>query len=178
MINEKTDIWSLGITLYELLVLEKPFIDETVQKIIDKILKSEPILLRRSDKKIPAELEAIVFKCLEKNPDGRYKTASELSQDLNNYLELKPTKAKPIRFIERIKKAIKRKPMMAFVILLACLFLFYGSAQTFCRFLIYRWNYADELSEMGKHQESLNIYMCYQDLQPQSFQLNLQIPCS
>jgi serine/threonine protein kinase len=114
-VNEKTDIWSLGITLYELLTFRNPFTSDTVKQTIEKISKCNIPLLRSYNKKIPTELEAIVLKCLEYNPTHRYISIAELSEDLNNYLTSKPTKARPIGPIRKTGKLFRRHPLLSFV---------------------------------------------------------------
>lgn len=137
VINEKTDIWALGVTLYELLTFKHPFLDNTVKKTTDKILKACPLPLRHYNKKIPIELEAIVLKCLESKPENRYKCVADLSNDLKNYLESRPIKAKPDNILKRTKKAIIRRPArviaIIFLILSFLIFSYFGIEQLFIK---------------------------------------------
>ncbi len=157
IINEKVDIWSLGVILYESLTLKNPFSENTVKKTADKILKSCPLPLRHYNKKIPIELEAIVLKCLENKPENRYSSVTELSKDLNNYLESKPIKAKPDWIIKRIKKAIIRKPIIAGLIGLICILIPLFSIQIINNVIAAYYNNSINLANAGKYQEALSM---------------------
>jgi len=128
IINEKTDIWSLGVTLYELISLNHPFHGETASETLGKIMNSEPLLLRKYNKKIPKEIEAIIFKCLEKNPDRRYSSMAMLEEDIGSFLESKPVKARPVKIIGRLLKWIKRRTLISF---LASLLILLGLISSF-----------------------------------------------
>jgi tetratricopeptide (TPR) repeat protein len=94
IVDERTDIYSLGVTLYELLTLEPAFPGTDRQEILRRIAFEDPKPPRRLNKSIPAELETIVLKAMEKSPADRYTTAQHLADDLRRYLEDKPILAK------------------------------------------------------------------------------------
>src|SRR4029453_6520441 len=81
VIDHRTDLYSLGATLYELLTLQPTFDGKDRQELLRQIAFEEPRPPRRLNKAVPAELETIVLKALEKNPADRYATAQELADD-------------------------------------------------------------------------------------------------
>src|SRR5205823_6659291 len=78
-VDHRTDIYSLGVTLYELLTLRPVFDGQDRQELIYQIAYLEPREPRRVDKTIPVELETIVLKATAKSPADRYATAQELA---------------------------------------------------------------------------------------------------
>jgi serine/threonine protein kinase len=87
LIDQRTDVYSLGATLYEMLVLEPLFPGHNLQELLLQIAFQEPQPPRRFNKSIPPDLETIVLKALEKNPLDRYSTAQEFADDLQRYLD-------------------------------------------------------------------------------------------
>src|SRR5262249_34889016 len=82
VVDHRTDVYSLGATLYELLTLAPAFRGNDRQELLRQIAFEEPVRPRGLNKAIPMELETIVLKALEKNPAERYTTAKELADDL------------------------------------------------------------------------------------------------
>ncbi|MCK4836050.1 MAG: serine/threonine protein kinase, partial [Candidatus Aminicenantes bacterium] len=89
-IDRRSDIYSMGITLFELLSGEVPFKGDTPVDILMKIIQKDPPPLRKVNPRIPVDLETIVMKCIEKDPNRRYSSAKELAEDLQHYLDGDP----------------------------------------------------------------------------------------
>jgi Protein kinase domain/Protein of unknown function (DUF1559) len=94
-IGPASDTYALGVILYELLTGRTPF-QGTTMEILDQVRHVSPLPPRRIEPEIPANLETICLKCLEKEPGKRYSSASALAADLRRFLENKPILAKPI----------------------------------------------------------------------------------
>src|SRR5438876_9059438 len=92
-IDHRTDVYSLGDTLYELLTLRPAFPGVDRQEVMRQIAFEEPPPPRRLDRAVPAELEVVVLKALEKSPADRYATAQELADDLRRWLDDRPIPA-------------------------------------------------------------------------------------
>jgi WD40 repeat protein/serine/threonine protein kinase len=108
VIDQRTDIYSLGATLYELLTLQPAFTGRDRQEILRQIAFEEPRPIRQLNRAVPADLETIVLKALGKNPEERYTTAQDLVDDLRRFLEDKPIRAKPPTFLQRSTKWARR----------------------------------------------------------------------
>jgi tetratricopeptide (TPR) repeat protein len=108
VVDHRTDIYSLSVTLYELLTLEPAFSGGDREEVLRQIAFEEPRSPRRLNKFIPAELETIVLKGMEKNPAERYATAQQLADDLRRFLEDRPIHAKRPTLAERAAKWSRR----------------------------------------------------------------------
>lgn len=109
-LDQRTDVYSLGATFYELLTLEPIFRGRDVQYLLNQILHNDPRALRQIDKAIPPELETIILKCVSKNPYDRYRSAGDLAADLQRYLDHKPILARRPTLLDRTWKWSRRHP--------------------------------------------------------------------
>jgi tetratricopeptide (TPR) repeat protein len=108
VIDQRTDVYSLGVTLYELLTLRPAFEGSDRQELLRQVAFEEPPRLRRLNKAVPAELETIVLKALEKSPADRYATAKDLADDLRRFLEDRPIQARRPTPAKRLTKWARR----------------------------------------------------------------------
>jgi WD40 repeat protein len=108
VIDHRTDVYSLGATLYELLTLHPVFEGNDQQELLRQIAFSEPRPLRKRNAAMPRELETIVLKALSKDPSSRFTTAQELADDLRRFLEDRPIKAKRPTMGQRAAKWARR----------------------------------------------------------------------
>jgi WD40 repeat protein len=108
LVDPRTDLYSLGATLYELLTLEPAHNGGDRHAVLRQLAEDEPIPPRQLNPTIPAELETIIRKALSKLVEERYGTAQELADDLRRFLEDKPIKAKRPTLLQRGKKWSRR----------------------------------------------------------------------
>ena len=108
--DARTDVYSLGATLYELATLRPIFAGNSHHAILQAIVHKEPKAPRAIEPTIPVELETIILKAVAKSPAERYASARELAADLGRYLEDKPIQAKRPSLLERTRKWLRRHP--------------------------------------------------------------------
>lgn len=107
-VDHRADIWSLGVILYELLTLRRPFDGKNLQQIVYEICFKEPTPLQRHNQKVPRDLVTICQKALEKDPGKRYQTAADFEADLQRFLRWEPVHAKPASPWTRAAKFVRR----------------------------------------------------------------------
>jgi serine/threonine-protein kinase len=114
-VDRRTDVYGLGATLYELLCGRPPFEGEAAVDVMVKVLADEPPSPRILRPSIPRDLETIVLKCLEKNPDRRYESARALAEDLGRFLDGSPIEARRAGAGYRLRKIVRRNRLLASV---------------------------------------------------------------
>lgn len=112
-IDRRTDVYGLGVVLYELLTGELPFGGKSRTETLTQVLLREPTRPRQLRRELPRDLEAIVLRCLEKRPADRYASALSLADDLRRFINDEPTSARPIAWWERLGKWGRRHPALA-----------------------------------------------------------------
>ena len=112
-VDHRTDLFSLGSTLYELLTLRRPFEGETTQAVLGKILTKEPPPPTRFHPGLAADLVTVIFKLLEKDPDRRYRGAAAVAVDLRAFLEYRPVAALRASSLTRVVRWTRREPLRA-----------------------------------------------------------------
>lgn len=107
------DVYALGAILYETLAGGPPFRGSSAVEVLKRVAWDEPPRLSRAAPGTPRDLETICAKCLEKEPEKRYRSAAELADDLASFLEHKPIRARPVGALGRAIRWAKRRPALA-----------------------------------------------------------------
>lgn len=150
-VDHRSDIYSLGVTLYELLTLEPAFGGRDRQELLRQIAFEEPRPPRRRHKAIPIEMETIVLKAISKCSRDRYATAQNLADDLRRFLEDRPIQARRMNTFERLRRWCRRKPGLAVAIGCAVLSLVAAVFFAYQSHLVQERRRADQ----GAHEEQL-----------------------
>jgi WD40 repeat protein/serine/threonine protein kinase len=111
--DARADVYALGLTLYELLVLRPAFDGQDRLHLVDQISRQEPARPRTLDPRIPRDLETILMKAIEKDPRRRYPSAEALAGDLRRFLADEPIQARRIGPLERLGRWGRRNPLVA-----------------------------------------------------------------
>jgi WD40 repeat protein len=125
-VDGRSDVYSLGVVLYEALTGERPF-QGVAHLVLGQVVHDDPRPPRKLNDAVPRDLETIALKCLAKEPARRYPTAEELAGDLQRWLEGRPIQARRVGVPERTWRWCRRNPMVASAIGAATLFLVLGA---------------------------------------------------
>lgn len=160
-----TDVYSLGVLLYELLTGRMPLLGIHVLDTLQRVRNEEPIPPRRLQPRVPRDLNTICLKCLQKDPRQRYASAQDLADDLQRFLDHKPIQARPATTWERGRKWIRRHPGISALTALLVLTFVLGFS-----LVAWQWQRAEEKAE-----EAIKAGKLAQEREEQEKEARLQV---
>lgn len=119
--DARTDLYSLGVTLYELLTLQLPFRSDDPLRVQTLILEGRPDSIRARNRRVSVDLETVCLKAMDPEPGRRYTSAREFAGDLKNILELRPIQARPPGAWRRLRRFTQRNRGLSAALVLAFL---------------------------------------------------------
>jgi serine/threonine protein kinase len=121
LVDQRADVYSLGITLFELATLRPLYPESDRVRLLQQISQTEPISPRKLSRQIPADLATIIEKCVQKDKADRYASAVELEADLRRFEDHRPIQARPATNLKRSLKWANRNTSLVAVAAIACL---------------------------------------------------------
>ncbi len=113
IVDHRTDIYSLGLTLYELISQRPGYDGQTQHELMRQIENDEPPSLVRLDSRVPRDLDSIILKAISKTPEARYASAQDMADDLRCFLAGRPTLARPAKWRDHCEKWVRRHARLA-----------------------------------------------------------------
>ncbi len=114
--DPRSDVFSLGLTLYEMVTLQPAFHARQRAQLIEHLLRQEPPRPRQLDRHVPGDLETIILKAITKEPARRYQSATELAEDLRRFLSNRPVQARRSGWPEHLRRWCGRNPAVAVLV--------------------------------------------------------------
>jgi WD40 repeat protein/serine/threonine protein kinase len=123
----RSDVYSLGLTLYELLALRPAFDEADRNKLVKQVMHDEPARPRRVNPGVPRDLETVVLKAIARDPVHRYQSPAALAEDLKRFVEDRPVRARPVSTAEQFWRWCRRNPLVATLSAAVALLLILGT---------------------------------------------------
>ncbi|QDU29698.1 Serine/threonine-protein kinase PknB [Anatilimnocola aggregata] len=150
-----SDVYALGVILYEVITGRPPFQAGTFAEAIEFIVNRDPLPPSKLIPKLPRELDAITFKCLEKSSSARYESAADLADDLQRFLDGRPIRARAQGYVQQSIRWCRKYPSRA--LLLVTVFIALGLLLT-TGSIYSRWQYADKLAKEQQQNAATERY--------------------
>ena len=163
-VDNRSDVYSIGTTLYEMFTGRVPFEEEGLVALIN-VIQQDPASPRKFNPAIPQDLETIILKAMEKEPHRRYDSARGLAEDLGRYLDGSPVLARRASWMYRTSKKIRKHPVASAFLAIGTLLVL--SALTFA--VITRWQTREQTrfaNEFGMEVEDIQQRLRYFYSQP------------
>jgi hypothetical protein len=156
LIGPATDIYALGVMLYQLITGQLPFQHESTLELLRAVTSDEPTRPRRLQPRLPRDLEAITLHCLEKEPNRRYPSALALAEDLRRFREGKHVVARPVGKAARLARACRRRPVVALLVALLTVSLLAGMGG-----ITWKWLEANAHARRADVEKQAALYQAY-----------------
>jgi len=154
IVDARIDVYGLGATLYDIIAGRPPYVGQDAWHILERLTKEDPPPLRAITKRVPAELEAIVMKCLERDPLRRYSTAAALADDLQRFLDGEPITARRVGIVYALRRMLRKHGRLALAAIVVGAFV--------AAFAITRRNAAKQAElaqDLGRKVTEMELYM-------------------
>lgn len=142
--DERSDIFALGLTLYEMAALRPAYDANDRKKLMQQALEASPRRLKTVIPQVPRDLETVIHKCIASDPSARYQTATQLKNDLERFVAGEPVHARRINPLQRAAKWCRRRPAVASLIAALILSLIGGSGG-----VAWQWHKTSEALELA-----------------------------
>jgi len=158
--DARSDVYALGLTLYELLILQAAFDDTDRRRCHNgQQVRLEPVQPRKINRAVPRDLETVILKCLAHEPSKRYETAGALATDLRRFLRDKPIRARRTSWAERAWRWCRRNPALAAVSALAAMLLIVVAATAVTGYIETRRAYAEATDALASAKATSQLAM-------------------
>jgi eukaryotic-like serine/threonine-protein kinase len=168
--GRQSDVYGLGAILYFLLTARPPFLAESLEETVARVLDDEPVSPRLLNPGVPRDLETICMKCLEKEPARRYRTALDVADELERFCGNESILGRPVTRPERVWRWCLRKPALAAA--LASVAVLLGIVALGSPIAAYRLDRARQAEEAIRLRAEQNLYLVKLNLAQQAWEEN------